>query len=135
MVRKLSTTQCPEVQQWLLREGYKNFAQLLTLERFEAVVSPPGEAVSFRQTALALGLLLQPVLTQGHAELSKGLMLPLPRDPMQLPHVLTLWVDLVIIAIRLHTYWNSKRIAAEMMRREIYKVSPDLLCEASPLEL
>jgi transposase InsO family protein len=33
------------------------------------------------------------------------------------------WVDQVIIAIRLHTYWNSKRIAAEMGRREIYKVS------------
>jgi type VI secretion system protein ImpM len=78
-----------------LLEGYKNFAQMLTLDRFEAAVSPPGEAISFRQTALALGLLLQPVLSQGHAELSKGLLLPLPRDPMQLPHVLTLWVDLV----------------------------------------
>jgi transposase InsO family protein len=32
---------------------------------------------------------------------------------------------LVIIAIRLSTYWNSKRIAAEMNRRDIYKVSPD----------
>ena len=32
---------------------------------------------------------------------------------------------MAIIAIRLHTYWNSKRIAAEMTRREIYKVSPD----------
>jgi transposase InsO family protein len=35
------------------------------------------------------------------------------------------WVDMVIIAIRLNTYWNSKRIAAEMSRREIYKVGPD----------
>ena len=32
------------------------------------------------------------------------------------------WVDTVIIAIRLHTYWNSKRISAEMRRREIYDV-------------
>lgn len=78
-----------------LLEGYKNYAQLLTLERFEAAVSPPDAPISFRQTALALGLLLQPVLSQGHAELSKGLLLPLPRDPMQLPHALTLWVDLV----------------------------------------
>ena len=84
-----------EVRTETLREGYKNFAQLLTLERFEAAVSPAGEPISFRQTVLALGLLLQPVLSQGHAELSKGLMLPLPRDPMQLPHVLTLWVDLI----------------------------------------
>jgi type VI secretion system protein ImpM len=84
-----------EVRNEVLREGYKNFAQLLTLERFEATVSPPGEPISFRQTALALGLLLQPVLSQGHADLSKGLVLPLPRDPMQLPNALTLWVDLV----------------------------------------
>jgi len=84
-----------ETSREALLESYKNFAQLLTLERFEAAVSPPGEAISFRQTALALGLLLQPVLSQGHAELSKGLVLPLPRDPMQLPHVLTLWVDMV----------------------------------------
>ena len=33
------------------------------------------------------------------------------------------WVDQVIIAIRLQTYWNSKRISAEMRRREIYVVS------------
>jgi type VI secretion system protein ImpM len=78
-----------------LRDSYKNFAQLFTLERFEAAVSPPGEPISLRQTMLALGLLLQPVLSQGHADLSKGLLLPLPRDPLQLPHVLTLWVDLV----------------------------------------
>jgi transposase InsO family protein len=32
------------------------------------------------------------------------------------------WVSRVIIAIRLATYWNSKRIAAEMERRRIYKV-------------
>ena len=32
------------------------------------------------------------------------------------------WVSRVIIAIRLATYWNSKRIAAEMERRQIYKV-------------
>jgi type VI secretion system protein ImpM len=84
-----------EVRGDVLREGYKNFAQLLTLERFETSVSPPGELISFRQTVLALGLLLQPVLSQGHADMSKGLVLPLPRDPMQLPHALTLWVDLV----------------------------------------
>lgn len=78
-----------------LLESYKSYAQQLTLERFEATASPPGEPISFRQTVLALGLLLQPVLSQGHAELSKGLLLPLPRDPMQLPHALTLWVDLV----------------------------------------
>lgn len=32
------------------------------------------------------------------------------------------WVDTVVITIRLHTYWNSKRISAEMRRRAIYEV-------------
>ncbi len=32
------------------------------------------------------------------------------------------WVSRVVIAIRLTTYWNSKRIAAEMERRQIYRV-------------
>jgi len=79
-----------------LREAYKNYAVAQTLEQFDASVSPPGgTAVSLRQSALALGLLLQPVLSQGHGDMRKGLLLPLPRDPLLLPHVLTLWVDLV----------------------------------------
>lgn len=85
-----------EMQTTTLRESYKAFAQQLTIERLEASLTAAGAApVSFRQTALALGLLLQPVLSQGHADLNKGLLLPLPRDPMQLPHVLTMWVDLI----------------------------------------
>lgn len=47
-------------------------------------------------------------------------------DESQRPHRLRAsipaWVDEVIITIRLLTYWNSKRIAAEMDRRQIYRV-------------
>src|SRR6266849_3525817 len=32
------------------------------------------------------------------------------------------WVEQVVIAVRLHTYWNAKRIAAELRRREIADV-------------
>jgi hypothetical protein len=55
------------------------------------------------------------------------------RRPRRLRIQIPAWVDLVIIAIRLHTYWNSKRIAAEMMRREIYKVGPDHITVSSQL--
>jgi type VI secretion system protein ImpM len=80
----------------VLRERYAGFARGTSLERFEAMVSPAGaDPVSMRQTLLALGLLLQPVLTQGHAGLNKGLLLPLPTDPVSLAPALTLWVDLV----------------------------------------
>jgi len=33
------------------------------------------------------------------------------------------WLEQVVIAVRLHTYWNAKRISAELRRREIAKVS------------
>jgi type VI secretion system protein ImpM len=85
-----------ELQPAALQQSYKAFAQELTIERLESALNATAPTpISFRQTSLALGLLLQPVLSQGHADLNKGLLLPLPRDPMQLPHVLTMWVDLV----------------------------------------
>lgn len=37
------------------------------------------------------------------------------------------WVECVVITIRLLTYWNSKRIAAEMERRQIYRVGHDYI--------
>jgi transposase InsO family protein len=52
-------------------------------------------------------------------------LVPKSRRPKRLRTSVPAWVDMVIIAIRLHTYWNSKRIAAEMNRRAIYCVSPD----------
>ena len=45
------------------------------------------------------------------------------RRPHRLRAAIPTWVDQVIITIRLLTYWNSKRIAAEMDRRQIYHVS------------
>jgi len=44
------------------------------------------------------------------------------RRPHRLRPSIPAWVDQVIITIRLLTYWNSKRIAAEMNRRQIYRV-------------
>ena len=32
------------------------------------------------------------------------------------------WLEQVVIAVRLHTYWNAKRISAELRRREIARV-------------
>ncbi len=50
-------------------------------------------------------------------------LVPASRRPLRMRPSIPSWVDTVIIAIRLHTYWNSKRIAAEMRRRQIYKLS------------
>ena len=42
--------------------------------------------------------------------------------PVRLRETIPDWVDTVVFMIRLLTYWNSKRIAAEMRRRGIYEV-------------
>ena len=49
-------------------------------------------------------------------------LLPKSRARRQAQAAVPDWVSRVVIAIRLATYWNSKRIAAEMERRQIYKV-------------
>ena len=44
-----------------------------------------------------------------------------PRGP--LPQRLPDWVEQAVIVVRLLTYWNSKRLAAEFTRREIYPLN------------
>jgi type VI secretion system protein ImpM len=55
-----------------------------------------GHAVDMRQAMLALGLLLQPLLTSETQVLKKGLRLPLPADPLYRPLVATFWLELVV---------------------------------------
>lgn len=49
------------------------------------------------------------------------------RRPNRLATTVPGWVESVVITIRLLTYWNSKRIAAEMHRRGIYDVSHNFI--------
>ena len=49
-------------------------------------------------------------------------LVPQSRRPKRLRETVPAWVETVVIMIRLQTYWNSKRIAAEMSRRGIYTV-------------
>jgi transposase InsO family protein len=49
------------------------------------------------------------------------------RRPHRLRPTMPAWVDQVILTIRLLTYWNSKRISAEMDRRQIYRVGHDYI--------
>jgi transposase InsO family protein len=47
-----------------------------------------------------------------------GALVDRPRGPA--PGRLPAWVEQAVIVVRLLTYWNSKRLAAEFTRREIY---------------
>lgn len=78
-----------------LRQRHQAYAQRHSIASFEAAIGLAEQGFSFRQTALALGMLLQPVLSQGHGELRKALVLPLARDPSHRAHSLTVWFDLV----------------------------------------
>src|SRR5216683_1916306 len=50
-------------------------------------------------------------------------LLPQRRGPRQPRFRHPSWVELVVLTVRLITYWNSKRIAAELRRRGIAQVS------------
>src|SRR2546425_4616710 len=56
-------------------------------------------------------------------------LLPKSRARLEAQAAVPDWVSRVVIAIRLATYWNSKRIAAEMERRQIYKVGHSYIDE------
>ena len=55
---------------------------------------------------------------QRHAAGGLGALLDAPRGPS--PLALPDWVERAVILVRLLTYWNAKRLAAEFTRREIY---------------
>ena len=75
--------------------SFRDFLELQTVGALEAMLRQAGHALSLRRTLLALGLLLRPVPASGSSTLDKGISLPLPADPLYLPYVATLWVDLV----------------------------------------
>lgn len=76
--------------------------------------------------ALALGECSRASLFRWQAALLGGglaALLPGPRGPRRPRLAHPGWIETVVITVRLLTYWNSKRIAAELRRREIARVS------------
>jgi type VI secretion system protein ImpM len=75
-----------------------NFADFLgihTIGGLEAQLRQSGHTLSLRQTLLAIGLLLQPVITQGVTQMERGLVLPVAQDPLYRPLVCSLWLALI----------------------------------------
>ena len=84
-----------DVQAHAYDPSLQDFLDLQTVGELESMLRQSGHSVNLRRTLLALGLLLQPVPTSGSSTLDKGISLPLPADPLYLPYVATLWVELV----------------------------------------
>lgn len=82
--------------------AFADFLGIQTLGALEAQLRQAGHAVSLRQTLLAIGLLLQPLVTQGVAQLERGLVLPAPQDPLYRPLVCSLWLALITPFVHRH---------------------------------
>ena len=76
------------------------FMGTATLGALGGLLRQSGAPIDCGRLILALGLLLQPVLHSHSADLSKSLVLPLPRDPAQRHRVAAFWLALVAPFLR-----------------------------------
>jgi len=89
-------------------------AKLVRVMREEGVVA-----------ALELGRCSRASLFRWQAAYERGglaALMPERRGPRQPASTHPAWIEQVVIAVRLHTYWNAKRISAELRRRGIAEV-------------
>lgn len=72
-----------------------DFLAAQTVETLDDELRRHHAGFSLRRSALALGLLLQPLMTQGTANLNKGLMFPLPSRADSKALVASFWLSLL----------------------------------------
>lgn len=77
------------------RAGLVDFLETHSVASLEQMLAAAGNRMSVRQAILALGLLLQPVMAQGPAKLTKALCLPLVQDRLLRGPVAAFWLSLV----------------------------------------
>lgn len=83
---------------------FQDFLGLHTVGGLETQLRQAGHTLSLRRTVLAVGLLLQPVLTQGLTQFERGLVLPLPGDPLYRALVASWWLALVSPFLQRHDF-------------------------------
>lgn len=76
--------------------AFKDFLDTHTVASLEQMLAASGTRISVRQATLALGMLLQPAMSQGAAKLSKVLCLPLVTDPALRGAVASYWLSLIL---------------------------------------
>lgn len=85
-----------ELRTSIARMELLDFLDTHTVASLEQMLAAGGVRLSMRQTMLALGILLRPVVSQGPARLSKGLRLPLVTEPGLRACVASFWMSLVM---------------------------------------
>ena len=76
------------------------FMETATIGALGGLLRQGGAPIDCARLILALGLLLQPVMHSQRADLTKSLVLPLPRDPAQRHRVAAFWLALVAPFLR-----------------------------------
>ncbi|MGC4061691.1 MAG: type VI secretion system-associated protein TagF [Aquabacterium sp.] len=78
------------------RASLDDFLETHTVASLEQMLAVAGSRLSLRQATLALGMLLQPAMSQGTARLNKVLCLPLVQDTALRGAVASYWLSLVL---------------------------------------
>lgn len=78
-----------------LNPAFQDFLEMHSLASLGNILAGHPQPVSMRRILLGLGILLQPVMSSGASRIGKGLLLPLPADPLYRNLISTLWVDLI----------------------------------------
>jgi type VI secretion system protein ImpM len=84
-----------ELQSENYQASFKEFLEVQTIGTLSKLLLQAGFKGNVRQSMIALGLLLQPVLTSSNAYLEKSLTLPLPSDPLYRNFVGAFWMHMV----------------------------------------
>jgi type VI secretion system protein ImpM len=85
-----------EVNPASAQAALQDFLDTHTVASLEQMLAAAGTRLSVRQATLALGMLLQPAMSQGAAKLGKVLCLPLVHDAAMRGAVASYWLSLVV---------------------------------------
>ncbi|WP_158228849.1 type VI secretion system-associated protein TagF [Chitinimonas sp. BJB300] len=83
---------------------FAEWLQVQTIEQIDRELRTTWPEFSLRRTALALGVLLQPVIAKGATNLNKGLMFPLPSRADTNAYLASFWLGLVAGFLQRHEF-------------------------------
>jgi type VI secretion system protein ImpM len=89
-----------------------------TLGLIEQALRDAGHAIDVRRSILALGLLLEPLLTRGDQSLQRGLALPLPEGEMGI-EVASFWMAIVALFLSRGDFEICAILTRRMCRPEL----------------
>ncbi len=75
-------------------DGFDAFLDLQTIERVTSMLRKDEHDIIFHDLVIALGLLLHPLMNSGASHAARGLLLPLPDDPLYMNLVAAYWLNL-----------------------------------------